>query len=91
MFLVLKSIDWFGRFASLSRVRAKPLSNHSISTAQGANSAALGISNKGEVVGYSFQRQDYQAFPLFVFGSIVYPTRARTCFLSLFGDRGRIP
>ena len=33
-----------------------------IPTAQGANSAALGINNKGEVVGYSFQGEDYQAF-----------------------------
>src|SRR6202521_1857917 len=31
-------------------------------TAQGANSAALGINNKGEVVGYSFQGEDYHAF-----------------------------
>jgi probable HAF family extracellular repeat protein len=43
-------------------VRPKPLSNHSDFTAQGTNSAALGINNKGEVVGYSSQRQDYQAF-----------------------------
>jgi probable HAF family extracellular repeat protein len=28
----------------------------------GANSAALGINNHGEVVGYSFQGEDYQAF-----------------------------
>jgi probable HAF family extracellular repeat protein len=28
----------------------------------GANSAALGINNKGQVVGYSFQGDDYQAF-----------------------------
>ena len=33
-----------------------------IPTAQGANSSALGINNKGEVVGYSFQGEDYQAF-----------------------------
>lgn len=33
-----------------------------IPTAQGANSVALGINNKGEVVGYSFQGEDYQAF-----------------------------
>src|SRR6202162_4058911 len=33
-----------------------------IPTPQGANSAALGINNKGEVVGYSFQGEDYQAF-----------------------------
>jgi probable HAF family extracellular repeat protein len=33
-----------------------------IPAAQGANSVALGINKKGEVVGYSFQREDYQAF-----------------------------
>jgi probable HAF family extracellular repeat protein len=33
-----------------------------IPTASGANSVALGINNKGEVVGYSFQGDDYQAF-----------------------------
>jgi probable HAF family extracellular repeat protein len=31
-------------------------------TAQGANSVALGINNKGEVVGYSFLGEDYHAF-----------------------------
>jgi probable HAF family extracellular repeat protein len=31
-------------------------------TAQGTNSVALGINNSGEVVGYSFQGEDYQAF-----------------------------
>jgi probable HAF family extracellular repeat protein len=33
-----------------------------IPTPQGSNSVALGINNKGEVVGYSFQGEDYQAF-----------------------------
>ena len=33
-----------------------------IPTAQGSNSVALGINNRGEVVGYSFQGEDYQAF-----------------------------
>ena len=33
-----------------------------IPTPQGANSAALGLNDKGEVVGYSFQGDDYQAF-----------------------------
>src|SRR6202045_3412430 len=33
-----------------------------IPTPSGANSAALGINNRGEVVGYSFQGEDYQAF-----------------------------
>ena len=36
-----------------------------IPTAQRANSVALGINNKGEVVGYSFQGEDYQAFGYF--------------------------
>lgn len=31
-------------------------------TSQGANSVALGINNHGEVVGYSFLGEDYQAF-----------------------------
>src|SRR6202162_4614144 len=31
-------------------------------TAQDTNSAALGINNQGEVVGYSFQGEDYHAF-----------------------------
>ena len=38
-----------------------------IPTAQGANSAALGINNQGEVVGYSFQGEDYQGIPLLRF------------------------
>ena len=33
-----------------------------IPTAHGANSAALGINGKSEVVGYSFQGEEYQAF-----------------------------
>src|SRR5580700_2595938 len=33
-----------------------------IPAAQGANSSALGINNNGEVVGYSFSGEDYQAF-----------------------------
>ena len=33
-----------------------------IPTPAGANGAALGINNRGEVVGYSFQGEDYQAF-----------------------------
>ena len=33
-----------------------------IPSAQGANSAALGINNKNEIVGYSFLGEDYQAF-----------------------------
>jgi probable HAF family extracellular repeat protein len=33
-----------------------------IPVAEGNNSAALGLNNKGEVVGYSFQGDDYQAF-----------------------------
>jgi probable HAF family extracellular repeat protein len=33
-----------------------------IPAGQGANSSALGVNNKGEVVGYSFLGEDYQAF-----------------------------
>ena len=33
-----------------------------IPTAQDANSVALGINNKGEIVGYSFKGDEYQAF-----------------------------
>src|ERR1700726_684707 len=33
-----------------------------IPTPQGAKSAALGINNRGEIVGYSFRGDDYQAF-----------------------------
>ena len=33
-----------------------------IPTTQGANSVALAINNKGDIVGYSFQGEDYQAF-----------------------------
>ena len=63
VFLVLKFLGliWAICFAS-----AAPAQNHyqilRIPVAQGANSAALGINNKGEVVGYSFQGEDYQAF-----------------------------
>ena len=63
VFLVLKSLGliWTICFAS-----AAPAQNRyqiiRIPVAQGANSAALGINNKGEVVGYSFQGEDYQTF-----------------------------
>jgi len=63
VFLVLKFLGliWAICFAS-----AAPAQNRyhiiRIPVAQGANSAALGINNKGEVVGYSFQGEDYQAF-----------------------------
>jgi probable HAF family extracellular repeat protein len=63
VFLVLKSLGliWAICFASTA-----PAQNRyqiiRIPVAQGANSAALGINNKGEVVGYSFQGEDYQAF-----------------------------
>jgi probable HAF family extracellular repeat protein len=33
-----------------------------IPTVEGANSVALGINNKGDVVGYSFQGEEYQGF-----------------------------
>src|SRR5215831_3921055 len=63
VFLVLKSLGliWAICFASTA-----PAQNRyqiiRIPVAQGANSAALGINNKGEVVGYSFQGEDYQTF-----------------------------
>src|SRR6202047_4951805 len=33
-----------------------------VPTAEGANSVALGINRKGDVVGYSFQGEDYRAY-----------------------------
>src|SRR6516162_3737944 len=63
VFLVLKSVGliWTICFAS-----AAPAQNRyqiiRIPVAEGANGAALGINNNGEVVGYSFQGEDYQAF-----------------------------
>src|SRR6516225_1375173 len=63
VFLVLKFLGliWAICFASTA-----PAQNRyqiiRIPVAQGANSAALGINNKGEVVGYNFQGEDYQAF-----------------------------
>jgi len=63
VFLVLKSI---GLICAICLASAAFAQNRyqiaRIPTAQGANSAALGINNKGEVVGYSFQGEDYQAF-----------------------------
>jgi probable HAF family extracellular repeat protein len=63
VFLVLKS---FGLICAICFASAAPAQSRyqitRIPAAQGANSAALGINNKGEVVGYSFQGEDYQAF-----------------------------
>src|SRR5215469_10690403 len=63
VFLVLKS---FGLIWAICFASTAPAQNRyqiiRIPVAQGANSAALGINNKGEVVGYSFQGEDYQAF-----------------------------
>jgi probable HAF family extracellular repeat protein len=63
VFLVLKSIGLICAIcfapAAFAQVRYQITR---IPTAQGANSVALGINNKGEVVGYSFQGEDYQAF-----------------------------
>src|ERR1700736_6343520 len=63
VFLVLKSIGLICAIcfppAAFAQVRYHITR---IPTAQGANSVALGINNKGEVVGYSFLGEDYQAF-----------------------------
>jgi probable HAF family extracellular repeat protein len=61
--LVLKSVGLicFLGFASVASAQNRYQITR-IPTAAGANSAALGINNKGEVVGYSFQGDDYQAF-----------------------------
>jgi probable HAF family extracellular repeat protein len=63
VFLALKSIGLICEicFASVAFAQNRYQISR-IPTAQGTNSAALGINNKGEVVGYSFQGQDYQAF-----------------------------
>jgi len=63
VFLVLKSIGLMCAICFDSAAFAQNRYQITrIPTAQGANSAALGINNKGEVVGYSFQGKDYQAF-----------------------------
>ena len=63
LFLVLKS---FGLICAICFASAALAQNRyqitRIPAAQGANSAALALNNKGEVVGYSFQGEDYQAF-----------------------------
>ena len=63
VFLVLKSL---GVICAIGFTCAAFAQNRyqitRIPTTQGANSAALGINNKGEVVGYSFEGEDYQAF-----------------------------
>jgi len=63
MFLVLKSLGLICAICFASAAFAQNRYQITrIPTAHGANSAALGINNKGEVVGYSFQGEDYQAF-----------------------------
>jgi probable HAF family extracellular repeat protein len=63
VFLVLKSIGMICAICFASAAFAQNRYQITrIPTAQGANGAALGINNKGEVVGYSFQGEDYQAF-----------------------------
>jgi probable HAF family extracellular repeat protein len=63
VFFVLKSTGLICAVCSVSAAFAQVRYEITrISAAQGANSAALGINNKGEVVGYSFQGEDYQAF-----------------------------
>src|SRR5437867_177685 len=63
LFLVLTS---FGLICTICFASAALAQNRyqitRIPAAQGANSAALAINNKGEVVGYSFQGEDYQVF-----------------------------
>src|SRR6266404_3084605 len=63
MFLVLKSLGLICAICFPSAAFAQNRYQITrIPTAHGANSAALGINNKGEVVGYSFEGQDYRAF-----------------------------
>jgi probable HAF family extracellular repeat protein len=61
--LVLKSL---GLICAICLASAAPAQNRyqitRIPAPQGANSVALGINNEGDVVGYSFQGEDYQAF-----------------------------
>ncbi len=63
VFLTLKSL---GLICAICFATAASAQNRyqitRIPVPQGANSAALGINNKGETVGYSFQGEDYQAF-----------------------------
>ena len=63
VFLVLKSLGLACAicFASTAPAQSRYQITR-IPAPQGANSVALGINNKDEVVGYSFQGQDYQAF-----------------------------
>ena len=63
VFLLLKSVGLIYAlcFASAAFAQVRYQITR-IPTAQGANSVALGINNKGEVVGYSFQGEDYKAF-----------------------------
>ncbi|MBV8377712.1 MAG: DUF3466 family protein, partial [Verrucomicrobia bacterium] len=61
--LVLRFLGLFGAMCFSSAALAQ---NHyritRVPTAGGANSVALGINSKGEVVGYSFQGDDYRAY-----------------------------
>ncbi len=63
MSIILKSLGLICAicFASLASAQDRYRITR-IPTPPGANSAALGINSKGEVVGYSFQGEDYQAF-----------------------------
>lgn len=63
VFLVLKSLGLICAICFASAAFAQNRYQITrIPTAQGVNSAALGINNRGEVVGYSFQGEDYKAF-----------------------------
>jgi probable HAF family extracellular repeat protein len=62
-FLVLKSLRWICAICFTTAALAQDRYQITrIPVGQGANSAALGINNKGEVVGYSFTGEDYRAF-----------------------------
>src|SRR5271165_375612 len=63
VFLMLKSLGLI--FAICCATAAFAQNRYQIiriPTPQGANSVALGINKRGEIVGYSFQAEDYQAF-----------------------------
>jgi probable HAF family extracellular repeat protein len=63
MFLNLKSLGLICAICFASSASAENRYRITrIPTPQGANSSALGLNSKGEVVGYSFQGEDYQAF-----------------------------
>ncbi|HET9373618.1 MAG TPA: DUF6600 domain-containing protein, partial [Chthoniobacterales bacterium] len=60
--LVLRSIGVMCAIACFASVAIAQTRYQITRIPAGANSAALGLNDKGEVVGYSFQGDDYQAF-----------------------------